>query len=76
MFTLSAVVTNVSTCGTLIKVGDLCLMQTIALPVGMLLDRAGPRLATLLGAFFFFLGNVVFGIGIETSCEWLSESIC
>ncbi|KAG9054845.1 hypothetical protein FS842_003964 [Serendipita sp. 407] len=39
--------------------------NTIALPVGMLLDRAGPRAATLLGAFFFFCGNAVFGIGIE-----------
>lgn len=40
--------------------------NTIALPVGMLMDRAGPRFATLLGAFFFFCGNAVFGIGLET----------
>jgi hypothetical protein len=75
MFTLSAVVTNVSTYGTCIRVGDSCLMQTIALPVGMIMDRAGPRFASLLGAFFFFCGNAVFGIGVETSREWHSESL-
>jgi hypothetical protein len=31
------------------------------------MDRAGPRLASLLGAFFFFCGNVVFGIGLENT---------
>ncbi|KAG8812660.1 hypothetical protein FRC17_001912, partial [Serendipita sp. 399] len=41
--------------------------NTIALPVGVIMDRAGPRIATLLGAFFFFCGNVVFGIGIENT---------
>lgn len=41
--------------------------NTIALPVGMLMDRAGPRFASLLGAFFFLCGNIVFGIGIENT---------
>ncbi|PVF96318.1 hypothetical protein CPB86DRAFT_736987, partial [Serendipita vermifera] len=41
--------------------------NTIALPVGVLMDKAGPRVATLLGAFFFLCGNIVFGIGVENT---------
>jgi hypothetical protein len=66
MFTLSAVITNVCyAAGTVVSHQSYGIPKVIALPVGMLMDKAGPRFATLLGAFFFFCGNVVFGIGIE-----------
>jgi len=74
MFTLSAVVTNVSHStranDELSHLSD-WIAQVIALPVGMLMDTAGPRFASLLGAFSFFCGNVVFGIGIENSRRFL-----
>lgn len=36
--------------------------NTFALPIGILLDYAGPRNTSLLGAFCFALGNLFFGL--------------
>ena len=69
MFTLSAVITNVSV-HINITARIYRILQTIALPVGVLMDKAGPRFASLLGAFFFLCGNIVFGIGIENTREF------
>ncbi|KZV90526.1 MFS general substrate transporter [Exidia glandulosa HHB12029] len=40
-----------------------------ALPVGMILDRIGPRWTSILGALVFAAGNIAFGLGQETPVD-------
>ncbi|KAF8338999.1 major facilitator superfamily domain-containing protein [Cantharellus anzutake] len=43
--------------------------NVFCLPIGVLLDRVGPQLTTLLGAAVFGLGNFFFGLEVVTPCD-------